>query len=56
MVGWLADKFGLSWQIIPKQMFEMMSDSDKVKAKRASDAMLTMKKLDVAELKKAFDG
>lgn len=52
----MADKFGLSWQIIPKQMFQMMSDSDKVKAKRVSDSMFTMKKLDVTELKKAFDG
>lgn len=52
----MADKFGLSWQIIPKQLFQMMSDSDTAKAKRASDAMFTMKKIDVAELKKAFDG
>jgi predicted 3-demethylubiquinone-9 3-methyltransferase (glyoxalase superfamily) len=52
----LADKFGLSWQVIPKQMEEMMSDSDAAKAKRASDAMFTMKKIDIAEMKKAFDG
>jgi len=52
----LSDKFGLSWQVFPKQLFEMMSDSDTAKAKRANDAMMTMKKMNIAELKKAFDG
>lgn len=52
----MADKFGLSWQVIPKQFFEMMSDSDAAKVKRTSDVMFTMKKLDLVELKKAFDG
>ena len=52
----MADKFGLSWQVIPKQLIEMLSDSDTAKAKRASDAMFAMKKFNIAELKKAFDG
>jgi predicted 3-demethylubiquinone-9 3-methyltransferase (glyoxalase superfamily) len=54
-LGWLADKFGLSWQIVPKQLLEMHSDPDPAKRKRAFDAMLQMKKPDIAELKKAFD-
>ena len=54
--GWLKDRFGLSWQIVPTIYGEMMSDPDKAKAKRATDAMLKMVKLDVAALQKAFDG
>lgn len=54
--GWLKDKYGLSWQIIPKQMGEMLMDKDKEKANRAMTAMLQMKKIDVAELRKAFEG
>jgi Uncharacterized protein conserved in bacteria len=54
--GWLKDKFGLSWQIIPKQMGEMLSDPDAVKAGRTMQAMLQMKKIDIAGLKKAFEG
>jgi predicted 3-demethylubiquinone-9 3-methyltransferase (glyoxalase superfamily) len=54
--GWLKDKFGLSWQIIPKQMGEMLMDSDQEKVGRALQAMLQMKKIDVAKLKEAFDG
>jgi predicted 3-demethylubiquinone-9 3-methyltransferase (glyoxalase superfamily) len=53
--GWLADKFGLSWQIIPKQLGELMSDPDPVKAGRTMEAMLKMKKIDIAELQKAHD-
>lgn len=56
VTGWLADKYGLSWQIVPVQLKEMMSDPDQTKAKRVSDAMLKMKKIDIAELKKAYDG
>jgi predicted 3-demethylubiquinone-9 3-methyltransferase (glyoxalase superfamily) len=54
--GWLKDKFGLSWQIIPKQMGELLMDPDQEKAGRALHAMLQMKKIDIAGLKKAFDG
>ena len=54
--GWLRDRYGLSWQIVPTIMFEMMRDPDRAKAKRASDAMLKMVKFDIATLKAAFDG
>lgn len=54
--GWLKDKFGLSWQIIPKALGELMGDKDPLKAKRVMDAMLTMKKIDVAKLQAAYDG
>ena len=54
--GWLKDKFGLSWQIVPQGMEEMLSDPDKAKVERAFTAMLQMKKLDAAALKRAFDG
>jgi len=53
--GWCKDKFGLSWQIIPKQFIELVSDSDPVKSKRVMDAMLKMKKLVVSDLQKAHD-
>lgn len=54
--GWLKDKFGLSWQIIPKQFSEMMAGDDEEKVGRMMQAMFKMKKLDIAELKKAYDG
>jgi len=54
--GWLKDRYGLSWQIVPTVLGEMMSSPDKAKAKRASDAMLKMIKLDIATLQAAFDG
>ncbi|OAT06599.1 3-demethylubiquinone-9 3-methyltransferase [Blastomyces gilchristii SLH14081] len=56
--GWVTDKFGVSWQIVPKCLMEMMGDSDKEKAKRVTvtDAMLNSIKFDIATLKKAFDG
>ena len=53
--GWLKDKFGFSWQIIPKQMEELMGDPDKQKAQRVVNAMLQMKKIDLAELEKAAE-
>lgn len=56
MCGWLKDKFGLSWQIVPKQLGELMGDPDPVKSKRVMDAMLKMQKIIVAELQKAYDG
>ena len=54
--GWLKDKFGVSWQIIPKQLGEMIGDKDPVKSKRAVDAMLKMKKIDIKALERARDG
>jgi len=54
--GWLKDKFGLSWQIIPTALGEYLGDKDPVKAKRAMEAMLTMKKIDIKALKDARDG
>ena len=54
--GWLKDKFGVSWQIIPKQLGEMIGDKDPAKAKRAVDAMLKMKKIDLKALERARDG
>jgi predicted 3-demethylubiquinone-9 3-methyltransferase (glyoxalase superfamily) len=54
--GWVKDKFGLSWQVVPTVLGEMMSNPDKEKAGRAMEAMLQMKKLDIAELKRAFEG
>jgi predicted 3-demethylubiquinone-9 3-methyltransferase (glyoxalase superfamily) len=53
--GWLKDKFGLSWQIIPKALPELMNDKDPAKAKRVVDAMMKMQKIDVAALQKAYD-
>jgi predicted 3-demethylubiquinone-9 3-methyltransferase (glyoxalase superfamily) len=54
--GWLKDRFGLSWQIVPTLLVEMMSDSDRTKAKRASEAMLKMVKIDIAALRAAYTG
>ena len=54
--GWLKDRYGLSWQIVPTALGKMMADPDPVKAKRAADAMMKMVKLDIATLQAAFDG
>jgi predicted 3-demethylubiquinone-9 3-methyltransferase (glyoxalase superfamily) len=54
--GWLKDKFGLSWQIVPTILGELLSDPDKAKASRAMHAMLQMKKLDIAKLEEAAKG
>jgi predicted 3-demethylubiquinone-9 3-methyltransferase (glyoxalase superfamily) len=54
--GWLKDKFGLSWQIVPRALTELLNDPDKGRRDRALQAMLKMKKLDVAELQRAADG
>ena len=54
--GWLTDKYGMSWQVIPNAFTEMMSDPDPEKVQRTMAAMLKMTKLDVAELQRAFDG
>lgn len=54
--GWLEDRFGLSWQVIPTVLPELLGDSDRERAGRAMQAMLGMKKLDIAALKKAHAG
>lgn len=54
--GWLKDRFGLSWQIVPAGVFDLYNDPDRAKAKRAMDAMMGMVKLDLAELKRAHAG
>jgi predicted 3-demethylubiquinone-9 3-methyltransferase (glyoxalase superfamily) len=56
MCGWLKDKFGVSWQIVPKILVDYLYDKDTVKAQRVMMAMLQMKKIDVAELEKAYKG
>lgn len=53
--GWLKDKYGLSWQIVPKVLGEMLGDKDPQKAGRVMQAMLQMKKIDIAKLKQAYD-
>lgn len=54
--GWLKDKYGLSWQVVPTGMVEMLNSPDREKANRAMEAMMQMKKLDIDELKRAFEG
>src|SRR5437763_9203159 len=54
--GWLKDKFGLSWQVVPTVLTEMLADNDTVKAKRVTHAMLQMDKIDIPTLQKAYDG
>jgi predicted 3-demethylubiquinone-9 3-methyltransferase (glyoxalase superfamily) len=54
--GWLVDKFGVSWQIVPRQLGGMLSDKDRAKSGRAMQAMMGMQKLDLAKLQAAFDG
>lgn len=54
--GWLSDRYGVSWQIIPASLSAMMSDADPGKSGRVMNALLQMKKLDIAELQKAFAG
>jgi predicted 3-demethylubiquinone-9 3-methyltransferase (glyoxalase superfamily) len=51
--GWLKDKFGVSWQVVPTIMLELLSDPDHARSERAMAAMMQMKKLDIAALKKA---
>jgi predicted 3-demethylubiquinone-9 3-methyltransferase (glyoxalase superfamily) len=54
--GWLTDRFGLSWQVVPRRLRELMTDPDPGRRERATAAMLTMVKLDVAALEAAADG
>ena len=54
--GWLKDRYGVSWQIVPTVLTEMIGDPDSARSQRAMEAMLTMKKIDIATLKRAFAG
>jgi predicted 3-demethylubiquinone-9 3-methyltransferase (glyoxalase superfamily) len=54
--GWLTDKFGLSWQVVPSGFEALLSDPDRAKAGRAMQAMMSMKKLHLPTLQRAFDG
>ncbi len=56
MCGWLKDKYGLSWQIVPTVLTELLQDKDAKKSKRVMEAMLQMKKIDIKTLKKAYEG
>ena len=51
--GWLKDKFGLSWQVVPTVLIELLNDRDRAKANRVMQAMLTMKKIDIKKLQEA---
>ena len=53
--GWLKDRYGLSWQVVPTALLEMIADPDKVKSQKVTAAMFQMKKLDIAALQRAFD-
>jgi predicted 3-demethylubiquinone-9 3-methyltransferase (glyoxalase superfamily) len=54
--GWLKDRYGVSWQIVPTVLGEMMKDKDRTRARRVAEAMLKMVKLDIAGLQAAYDG
>jgi predicted 3-demethylubiquinone-9 3-methyltransferase (glyoxalase superfamily) len=54
--GWLKDKFGLSWQVVPEVLLELLGDPDPARARRTSEAMMTMKKLDIEALRRAAAG
>jgi predicted 3-demethylubiquinone-9 3-methyltransferase (glyoxalase superfamily) len=54
--GWLKDKFGLSWQVAPRILGQYLSDPDRVRAQRVMAAMMDMKKIDIAGLKRAYEG
>jgi predicted 3-demethylubiquinone-9 3-methyltransferase (glyoxalase superfamily) len=54
--GWLKDKFGLSWQVVPKQLPKMLTDPDPVKSQRVMEVMMDMSKLEIAELEAAYNG
>jgi predicted 3-demethylubiquinone-9 3-methyltransferase (glyoxalase superfamily) len=56
MCSWCKDKFGLSWQIVPRVLIEALADPDRAAAKRAMDAMMTMKKIDIAKIEAARRG
>lgn len=54
--GWLRDRYGVAWQIVPRVLGEMMTDPDRARARRVAEAMLKMVKLDIAGLRAAYEG
>mgnify|MGYP000866430460 CR=1 FL=1 len=54
MCGWLKDKFGLSWQVVPSRLTELLLDKNPAKAKKVTEAMMTMKKIDIKQLEDAY--
>ena len=54
--GWVKDRYGLSWQIVPRQLMRLLGDADPARAKRGFEAMMQMKRLDIAALERAADG
>ncbi len=54
--GWITDKFGVTWQVVPDRLEELLADPDRAKADRTMEAMIVMKKLDIAALERAHDG
>ncbi|MEU5841925.1 VOC family protein [Rhodococcus sp. NPDC047139] len=54
--GWLKDRFGLSWQVVPRRLYELLEDPDREAASRVSDALMTMRKIDTAALEAAARG
>jgi predicted 3-demethylubiquinone-9 3-methyltransferase (glyoxalase superfamily) len=56
MCGWLKDRYGVSWQIVPEALGRMMKDPDRERARRVTEAMLKMQKIDLAELERAYAG
>lgn len=54
--GWVKDRFGLSWQIVPRVLIQRMADPDPSKAKRVMDAMMEMKRIDIAAIERAYQG
>lgn len=55
MCGWLKDRFGVSWQVSPRELMELMSDPDPGRARRATQAMLQQRRIDIAEIRRAAD-
>ncbi len=54
--GWVKDRFGLSWQIVPKEFVKLMQDPDRARARRAMEAMMQMKRIDIAKMQAAVEG
>ena len=56
MCGWLKDKFGVSWQVVPTELLTLLKDADPERARRATEAMLQMRRIDIAEIRRAAGG
>ena len=54
--GWVKDRFGVSWQIVPRQLIRLIGDADRARARRAFEAMMQMKRIDIAAIERAADG